>query len=219
MIIFGDRMYWKKDVVTGWSSCDHCGTQSKNSSYTARRWGHLYYIPLIPTGPVSRVVMECVRCSQGIQYPLKEVEGVKQALRSGCQVALDAILNRQEVQADSVYDDADVESLVSVVGLLHGLGESDYVEQLTTSLLEADKEYEFGLVDGASLEFQGKSQQAVSSYQRSAHLRPEVSAPLIALASISVYRKDLQSVRKYYDISLSLRDDRLSARYRLLTVC
>jgi len=51
MIIFGSRMYGKRNVAAGWGRCEACGHYGQLSNYNARKWGHIYYIPLIPSGP------------------------------------------------------------------------------------------------------------------------------------------------------------------------
>jgi len=65
MIVFGSRMYFKKNVVKSFEECEHCGVYGKMISYKARKFGHIYFIPLIPMGKSSQVLRECKKCKRG----------------------------------------------------------------------------------------------------------------------------------------------------------
>ena len=56
LIIYGSKIYGKRDEITGWGRCEECGVYGRHSSYNGRKFGHIYYIPLIPSGPHLRVM-------------------------------------------------------------------------------------------------------------------------------------------------------------------
>ena len=96
MIIYGSKMYGKSRVVETWGYCDSCGAYSKRQNYNARKWGHLYFIPLIPDGPRVRVLYECAKCSQGLHIPETEVPAMLSDLCQTRDNALNAILAGQK---------------------------------------------------------------------------------------------------------------------------
>ena len=69
MIVYGSRMYFKKNVVNSFGECEHCGGFGKTTSYQARKFGHIYFIPLIPMGKSSQILRACKGCSMGAQIP------------------------------------------------------------------------------------------------------------------------------------------------------
>ena len=83
-------MYGKKNVVRGWGQCESCGKYGMNTSYNGRKWGHLYFIPLIPSGPHMRVIKECTKCSNGLQFPETDVPNILNNLRQTSDDAMAA---------------------------------------------------------------------------------------------------------------------------------
>ncbi len=59
MIIFGSKMYGVRNVVRGFDECEHCECYAQHKSYSGRKWGHVYFIPLFPMGGRVRVLREC----------------------------------------------------------------------------------------------------------------------------------------------------------------
>lgn len=72
LLIYGTMDCFKRDYVRESGLCPHCGRVGTLTSYTAREFGHLYYIPLIPDARY-RVVMSCRRCRKCYKVRLKEV--------------------------------------------------------------------------------------------------------------------------------------------------
>lgn len=91
MIIFGSKMYGKKNRVRSHGRCQHCGKYSTQESYDGRSWGHLYFIPLIPDGDKVRVIRECKSCRKGNHFPLKNVPEIAQRARNVIDQAIVAI--------------------------------------------------------------------------------------------------------------------------------
>ena len=70
MIIYGSRMYFKKNLVRSFGECENCGRYGKRVSYQARKFGHIYFIPILPLGSNSQVLRECKSCSMGSHIPV-----------------------------------------------------------------------------------------------------------------------------------------------------
>ncbi len=91
IIIYGSRIYGKRDEITGWGRCEECGVYGPHSSYNGRKWGHVYYIPLIPSGPHLRVIKECGNCKTGMHIPEMDVPEMVQEIRLSADAALAAL--------------------------------------------------------------------------------------------------------------------------------
>ena len=81
MIVYGSRMYFKRQVVKSWGSCQFCGNYGKQRSYQAMKFGHVYFIPIIPLGGRAQVLNECANCDMGSHIPVKELEPRVESLK------------------------------------------------------------------------------------------------------------------------------------------
>jgi tetratricopeptide (TPR) repeat protein len=85
MIIYGTRFYGKTDEVETQESCVHCGRYGKLTSYTGRRFFHIYFIPLIPTGKRTRVTRQCPSCKTGQHLEVSQLPGLTESIRQQLQ--------------------------------------------------------------------------------------------------------------------------------------
>ena len=74
VIVWGTYHLGKTDRITERDVCEFCGKEAKLESYTARAWGHLMFIPLIPTSR-TRVLRYCTRCQHFRQITARELPG------------------------------------------------------------------------------------------------------------------------------------------------
>jgi hypothetical protein len=81
MIIYGSRMYGRKNKIRSHGRCEHCGKVGTQNSYDGRKWGHLYFIPLIPDGGRVRVLRECTSCQKGFHIPLETLPGIVESIQ------------------------------------------------------------------------------------------------------------------------------------------
>ncbi|MFC1672069.1 tetratricopeptide repeat protein, partial [Planctomycetota bacterium] len=198
--------------------CENCGKYGRLDSYNARKWGHLYFIPLIPEGPRVRVVMECKKCSHGVHIPEDEVPATLSSARQSVDRAVAALL-----EGKKEFDDEDMKKpcaryVAGSAGFLLALLASEYVDQVLTMLEEKGVTGAYCLVQGEMLEFQGKPDDAAVSYKRAAEADPSDAAPLIALASIYVNKKDHETAKMLYERALELSDDKFVLHQVLLTI-
>lgn len=85
MIIYGSRMYGKKNQTRSHGRCTYCGRVGLQHSYDGRKWGHLYFIPLIPVGGKVRVLRECASCSTGAHVPVEQVPAIVESVKKGLE--------------------------------------------------------------------------------------------------------------------------------------
>jgi len=218
MIIFGSRMYGRRDVVKGWGYCEHCGTYGKSTSYTGRKWGHLYFIPLIPAGPRVRVAKECKRCSHGMHIPETEVPALLNDTQQSSARALAALISGQETFDDEGTMRPCAAFLAGSIELLYCLCAEEYVSLILATLQERGLTHAYQLVNGESLEFQGKQEEAAASFRQAAESDPTDAHPLLSLGSIHLSRKDHEEAKSLYEKALGLSSDKFPVLQVLLAV-
>lgn len=218
MIIFGSRMYGRKNSVTGWGYCANCGKYQKNTSYSGRKWGHIYFIPLIPNGPPVRVVKECKKCSQGMHIPVEDVPNILNNLRQGTKNALGALIAGAKTFNDNGTITPSAAYLAGAVEMLLCLQADDHLRLVTSALQEKRLIHAYNLVNGEVLEFQGKLDEAAEAYKQAAECDPHDPLALISLGSVHIKKKDYQSAKAAYERALGLSDDKFPVLQVLLTI-
>jgi len=218
MIVFGTRMYGKKNRVTGWGTCDHCGKYGKLSAYNGRKWGHLYFIPIIPEGPRVRVVKECAKCSHGIHLPEKEVPAILHDMRQAAEKALSALIAGEEEFEDDGARKPCVAFLASSVEMFYFLGAKGQVEKTLNALQQNSLNLAYHLVRGELLEISGQTDEAAASYMHAAKCDPDDAAPLTALGSLYIDQKKYREAQVLYERALQLSPEELPIRLVLLSV-
>jgi tetratricopeptide (TPR) repeat protein len=218
MIVVGSRMYGRRNQVKGWGLCAHCGTYGKNTSYNGRKWGHLYFIPLIPEGPRVRVVKECKKCSHGVHMPEPEALALLNSLRQGTNRALAALIAGEKTFDDNGTAIPSAAYLAGAVEMLLCLQADEHLHLVTSALQVKGLNQVYHLVNGQSLEFQGKLDEAAEAYQQAAACEPQDPLPLMSLGDIRIRQKDYQSAQQFYEEALSLSEDRFPVLQVLLTI-
>ena len=211
-------MYWKSNIIGGRGYCDHCGNYSSNTSYNARKWWHVYFIPFIPEGPRMRVVKECQSCSNGMHICEAEVPSVLDDLRQNATIPLDALIAGQDTFIDEGTMTPCVPALAGLVELFHCFCADDYVEFVLATLREKGLTYAYHLINGSLLEFQGRDEEAATSFRKASESNPTEVLPLMSLGSIHLNINDLDGARLIYEKALELSTDKLPVFNMLLTV-
>ncbi len=179
MIIYGSQMYGKKDEVGGWGICPHCGNYAMNKSYTGKKWGHIYFIPLIPMGKKVRVLQECSTCKMGSHIPLDKLEAMEQLWQTLTQEALKSLLAGQtsfRFEGETVEA---VPTLLNVMPNLLAVQQKKLVELTLLALQKQGLTYAALLYEGQWEELKGKADAALANYQEAASQQPESSDPLL----------------------------------------
>ncbi len=141
-------------------NCASRGKYGKNTSYTGRKWGHIYFIPLIPDGPRVRVLKQCKKCSNGVQIPEKDIPNILNDLRQVTKDALVAIIAGESTFDDNGTITPATGCLAGAVEMLLCLQADDHLRLVLSALQEKQKTHAYHLVKGESLEFQGKLDEA-----------------------------------------------------------
>ncbi len=218
MIVFGTRMYGKKNIVNGWGFCDNCGVYGKNKSYDGRKWGHLYFIPLIPEGPRVRVLKECKKCSHGLHIPVNEILNIHSNLHDATTNALDALIAGRNEYSDNGTNLSATSSLVDSVEMLLCLQSDSHLLSIISALRENGLMYQYYLLEGESLEFHGKLDEAMAAYQQAVQSDRSGHHALMSLGSIYLKKKDHQNARDNYERALKLTNDRFPVLQVLLNI-
>lgn len=218
MIIYGSQMYGKKNIVEGWGFCEHCGNYGRHRSYDGRKWGHIYFIPLIPVGGRARVLKECRSCSTGTHVPEAEVPTMLEEMRRTVDDATAALMaGETEFEHDGTMVPC-AACVASAIVLLYCMGAEDYVRVVLAGLEEDGLAYAYHLANGESLEFHGQLQAAADSYRQAAECEPDDPLPLISIGTVYLKQGDHASARPVYEQALGLTDEKFSVLEMLITV-
>ncbi len=218
MIIFGTRMYGKKNVVKGWAQCPQCGKYGKNISYTGRKWGHVYFIPLVPDGPHMRVIMECKKCSQGAHVPEKDVPDILADMRRRVDSALAALIDGRTHISHDGEEIPCAAAVASSIEMLHCLSADDYIELIFAALQEKKLSFAHHISKGESLEFSGQLKEAAELYAKASECEPNDTFPLFQLGSVHMKTGEMGEARVVYEKALGLSEDRFPVLRALITV-
>ncbi|MEM6473826.1 MAG: tetratricopeptide repeat protein [Planctomycetota bacterium] len=205
MIIYGSKMYFKKNVVKHFGECEHCGRYSRKNSYQAQKFGHLYFIPLLPLGSRSQILGECVSCNMGSHIPLAQAEPMVESLNERFkQWILEIQEGKTEIVPEGETEPVSVGLLIAgTVDSLYSLGELKSIDSVSQILQDCDMAYENELVLGRWCETLGDLAQAVVHYRQAAKIRPDETAPIYQVAASLKRAGDLagaiNGLKRYLD--------------------
>ena len=186
MIIYGSKMYGTKNVVKGVGSCPHCGAYGKHKSYDGRKWGHLYFIPLIPSGGHVRVMKECASCNMGSHLPQAQVGELYaniEKLMQPCILAASEGAHRfDDDQGNETFTGS---FLLDAVDLMFTAGYRNEIPGLINLLDNEASRYEYGIASGAYQEIQGDAGGALAGYQAANDAAPGEALPYMLLADFN----------------------------------
>lgn len=179
MIIYGSRMYGVSNVVYSYANCENCGKFGKLKSYNGRKWGHLYFIPLIPNGGKVRVLSECPSCKSGSHLPLQQAEKLEGELEASYAQYIGALESGKRELEDEpgqrpVKVAALLESNLYLYLRLHGI---DKTQAIVERVKSTGCKYELFMVEGTFASITGKPKQAVDFYKNAAEIEPENALP------------------------------------------
>jgi tetratricopeptide (TPR) repeat protein len=211
-------MYGKKDVVHGYGHCDHCGKYGRNISYSGRKFGHIYFIPLIPAGGPARVVKECKSCSHGMHLPQKDVPTVVEGIRSSTKNALAALIAGNKTFDDEGAETDAVSCLAGSIELLLCLQADDYIDLMMGAIKEKNLSYASHMVNGEKHEFEGRLHEAAAEYKQACDLAKTEPMPLVSLGSVYMKQGDIDRAVDYYERALQISEHKFPVLQILLGV-
>ena len=217
MIIYGSRMYFKKNVVKSYGECEYCGVYGKQISYKARKFGHIYFIPLIPMGAFSQVLRECKNCSMGAHINNDQLEPIVDGLADNLKSWVDAL-----TQGHREMPPAPGEEPLNIGAMIAGslsdfycLKEIENIETLTQLLDANNLHMEKELVMGRWHELQGNLTEARMSYDASHRIEPQSVYPLYHLARTHLKLGEIEAAEEVFQRYLQLEPDDISVYVEL----
>ncbi len=184
MIIYGSRMYGKKNLVQGFGECPHCGKYGKHRSYDGRKFGHVYFIPLFPLGKPARVMKECPHCNMGSHVPQTQVGVLYQrveALMQPCVLAASEG-RRMFIAPDDGGQQYNAPFLVEAVDLLYCAGFEQEIPELVGLLDNEPARYEHSIVKGTYAQLRGDASAAFEAYRLANEAEPGEVLPYVLMS-------------------------------------
>jgi tetratricopeptide (TPR) repeat protein len=218
MLIYGSRMYFKKNVVRSFGQCEHCGGYTKKRSYQARKFGHLYFIPILPLGSHSQVLRECKSCNMGAHIPSQQLEPMIDSLSDQFKSWIVAITEGEteiRVEPDSPPTNAGV-LIAGILDDLYCLKEIENVESITAVLDVNNLTYERDVVMGRWFELQGDLDQASNAFQAATRARPRDGVAYYQLGLVEVMRGDTPAAEEAFQQYSRIHPEDHSAQLELL---
>ncbi len=180
MIVYGSRMYFKKNVVKSYGECEHCGDFGKMTSYQARKFGHIYFIPLIPMGKSSQILQECKGCSMGAQIPLDQLDSAVDSVADQFKsLIVSATEGETEIEVEPGYPKINIGAMIaSIMGQLYCLKEIESPDSISDVLMASNMSYENELVLAKWNELNGDLDKTSAHYEAAHRLQPEAPLPI-----------------------------------------
>jgi tetratricopeptide (TPR) repeat protein len=211
-------MYFKKNVVRSFGECEHCGRYAKKVSYQARKFGHLYFIPLIPLGSHSQVLRECKSCNMGSHVPTEQLEPMIDSLSDQFKSWIMALNDGEtEIQVDPDSPPANVGVLIAgILDDLYCLKEVENVDSITAVLDANNLHYERDIVMGRWFEIQGDLDQARNAFQAASRSKPNDGVAVYQLGLTEVLRGDVPAAEEAFNRYAQIHPEDQSAQFELL---
>ncbi len=217
MIIYGSRMYGKSQQVKTFGACDHCGAYGQQSSYFGRKFGHIYFIPLIPMGGRVRVLFQCSKCDMGSHVPEDEIPQLTRRLTEAMKPAIEAVNESKDTFVDSDGDTVHAGAqLAGPIVTLHACGVGHSVQGILEALPSDSQAYH--LVDAADLATIGHDEEAIESYKQAIKVNPEDTVPLLLFGEFCANTGRLPLAKQIYEKALELIPDSITVVARLADI-
>ena len=177
MIVFGSRMYFRKNKVASHGKCEHCGRYGKQRNYDGRKFGHLYFIPLVPEGGRVRVVGECAKCGHGAHIPIESAEKMRESLVETAMQDLDRLQSGEMTYSDAEGTHSTVASLAGAIGMIYRLAGPEDAETLVSEVREGGNNGASDVIQGALRQSQGRAEEALQHFQQAERDMPDSPQP------------------------------------------
>ncbi len=212
MIIFGSGMYFKTNKVKSFGSCPHCGRFGKMTSYRSRRFGHLYFIPLLPLGGGVQVLRECKSCRNGAHIDRSQAKALTESLADRFK-QLSMALAEGEVEIETEPGQPPINTAARLAGSLEDLyclGEIDSADAVVDLMDAGGLQMERELVLGVWNQLHGHLEQAESHFELAHRIAPRSPYPLYQLGMLHIYRNNAEAAESTFGKYRQLCPDDLS---------
>ena len=223
VIVWGTYHLGKTDRVTERDVCEFCGKEAKLESYTARAWGHLMFIPLIPTGK-ARVLRYCTACQQFRHVSMKDLPAAvgeisRQAVEDVREGKIDDVLGAAILltqlgafgQADALLEacPADAVDPLLVGAMLRSMhGDDAGAEQILRAAAQthADKPHPHFALGEHLLKTQ-RIDEGLASLQQAAEQAPEALDVRFRILDVHTSRKNWTAVCQALEEIIAINPD------------
>lgn len=218
MIIYGSRMYFKERQVKSFGECEHCGRFSKMTSYQARKFGHIYFIPLIPMGSKSQVLRECSKCDMGLHIPLASFGQLVSTVETQFKDWIGEVQNgNREIELpDAKGAKVNVGLLIAgILDDLYCLKLIETIEPISTILQSQGFDYENNIVLARWAEMCGDLNQAKGRMLAALQASPENSYPLYQMGRLELLSNNSQGAEAAFQRYIAVNPTDISANAML----
>ena len=184
MIIYGSRMYFRKNRVVSFGKCDSCGKYGKQQNYDARKFGHLYFIPLVPAGKPVRVVGECAKCKVGTHIPVTSVGELQDATVDGVLKDCDRLRAGEREYTDQHGKQDAAANVAGAVGTIYRLAGKTDAETLMREVRGAGDAGAAAMAEASLCKVQGQVDEAVQHYRTAEGAMPSSAVPVYLRGSL-----------------------------------
>jgi tetratricopeptide (TPR) repeat protein len=157
-------MYGRKNQIRSHGRCEHCGKVGVQHSYEGRKWGHLYFIPIIPEGGRVRVVRECKSCRKGFHIPLENVPRLVESIQKTLIDAVVAIGAKENEMTVDGHSQAVVSVLSVNIRDAYCLAGESEVQLLLENLKLVKADNELLLAEAKMAEVRGDLKNAEAKF-------------------------------------------------------
>ena len=217
MIVYGSRMYFKKNVVKSFEECEHCGVYGQMTSYKARKFGHIYFIPLIPLGASSQVLRECKKCKMGAHIPVDKLEPMVDSVADQFKSLIMSVSEgKTEVETEPGSPPTNVGVMIAgIMGDLYCLNEIENAESISDVLLANNLNFENEIVRGKWSELTGSLDEAKDHYQAAHRQKPDDAIAVYQTAMTELRLNKLEAAENEFNKYLQLAPDDIGAYAKL----
>lgn len=215
MIIYGTRMYFRANVVKSYCECEHCGRYGRMTSYQATKFGHIYFIPLLPLGSKSQVLRECGGCSMGAHIPVSNLEPIVDKVQQQFRSWIEQVqAGNSEIEIGE--EKCNVGKLIAgILDDLYCLKQIENADSILTILQAQGMDYEAKLVQARWNELTGNLAATKTCFQEAAQMRPEDPYAHFQIGKIECLQNNVQGAEVAFGKYLSLVPKDLSAYVEL----
>lgn len=232
VIIWGSRPYFRSNVVVQHGFCEHCDQFAKLKSFDARRFFHLYYIPLIPTQGKRRNHKMCPKCKVSQVIEPEAFETIIRTFKQHSADALVAVLSGDEtfrmsaVEPDpgavesvdesggGVPEPEDDDEPSDAVSYLHvvqdwiyAAGDAQFCEGIVQKLADPAVRYAREVLAGNLAIMRGNVDAAVEHYAAAADAKPDEAFPVLRRTHLLELKGRPEEVVEGYGRVIELVED------------
>jgi tetratricopeptide (TPR) repeat protein len=198
-VIYGTRPYFHRNKVAQYGFCDHCSHYVKASSFDARRFFHLYFIPLIPTEGKRRNHKTCPKCKVSQSFVPEDFNNLILRFKESSADAVIALLDGEKTfvettqASDGQTSDAAplhaVPYLFTVFDWLYASGNASFCQGILQQLMAPSCNFARNMLTAKLATMQGDTSGAMEMYRSASLAEPTDPFPVTQEAFLLVSKK------------------------------